>query len=134
MVVNNVATVLGKSGILSAKGESRAAGRADGCRFRTHRTHLLSERAKYRLAIVGVGFGGVFAAKHLRRRAGGDVRIQLISRKNFFVFQPLLPGVAGGNIHPSEAGRRLCRDLDKEVSGFLAQARNTANRGGRDLR
>ena len=43
----------------------------------------------------------MFTAKHLRRRAGGDVRIELISRNNFFVFQPLLPEVAGGNIQPA---------------------------------
>ncbi|HEX2360518.1 MAG TPA: FAD-dependent oxidoreductase, partial [Jiangellaceae bacterium] len=55
------------------------------------------------MVIVGGGFGGVFTAKHLRRRAGGDVHIELISRNNFFVFQPLLPEVAGGNIHPADA-------------------------------
>ena len=55
------------------------------------------------MVIVGGGFGGVFTAKHLRRRAGGDVHIELISRNNFFVFQPLLPEVAGGSIHPADA-------------------------------
>ena len=55
------------------------------------------------MVIVGGGFGGVFTAKHLRRRAGGEVDIELISRNNFFVFQPLLPEVAGGNIHPADA-------------------------------
>jgi NADH dehydrogenase len=63
----------------------------------------LSEKTRHRVVIVGGGFGGVFTAKHLRRRAGGDVHIELISRNNFFVFQPLLPEVAGGNIHPADA-------------------------------
>jgi NADH:quinone reductase (non-electrogenic) len=56
-----------------------------------------------RIVILGGGFGGVFAAKHLRRRAGGDVEIELISRDNFFVFQPLLSEVAGGSIQPADA-------------------------------
>lgn len=55
------------------------------------------------MVIVGGGFGGVFTAKHLRRRAGSDVLIELISRNIFLVFQPLLPEVAGGSIHPADA-------------------------------
>jgi NADH dehydrogenase len=58
---------------------------------------------KPRIVILGGGFGGVFTAKHLQRRAGGSIDIQLISRNNFFVFQPLLPEVAGGNVHPMDA-------------------------------
>ncbi|MBK8175480.1 MAG: FAD-dependent oxidoreductase [Rhodospirillales bacterium] len=63
----------------------------------------MSENSKHRVVIVGGGFGGVFTAKHLRRLAGSGVHIELISRNNFFVFQPLLPEVAGGNIHPADA-------------------------------
>jgi|APTNR8051073442_1049403.scaffolds.fasta_scaffold03060_6 NADH dehydrogenase len=56
-----------------------------------------------RIVIVGGGFGGVFAAKYLRKRAGSDVQIELISQDNFFVFQPLLSEVAGGSIQPADA-------------------------------
>ena len=56
-----------------------------------------------RVVILGGGFGGVFTAKHLQSRAGGDVRIELISRDNFFVFQPLLSEVAGGSIQPADS-------------------------------
>ena len=56
-----------------------------------------------RIVILGGGFGGVFAAKQLRRRAGSDVQIELISQNNFFVFQPLLSEVAGGSIQPADA-------------------------------
>jgi NADH:quinone reductase (non-electrogenic) len=56
-----------------------------------------------RIVIIGGGFGGVFAAKNLRRRACGDVHIELISQNNFFVFQPLLSEVAGGSIQPADA-------------------------------
>ena len=56
-----------------------------------------------RIVVLGGGFGGVFAARHLQRRTGGNVQIELISRNNFFVFQPLLSEVAGGSIHPADA-------------------------------
>ncbi len=56
-----------------------------------------------RIVILGGGFGGVFAAKHLQARGGGDVQIELISRDNFFVFQPLLSEVAGGSIQPADS-------------------------------
>jgi len=58
---------------------------------------------KRRIVILGGGFGGVFAAKHLRRLAGDNTHIELISRNNFFVFQPLLSEVAGGSIQPADA-------------------------------
>lgn len=56
-----------------------------------------------RIVILGGGFGGVFAAKQLEKRAGPDIRIELISRNNFFVFQPLLSEVAGGSIQAADA-------------------------------
>ncbi len=59
--------------------------------------------ASRRIVILGGGFGGVFTAKHLRSRAGSDVHVELISRNNFFVFQPLLSEVAGGSIQPADA-------------------------------
>lgn len=56
-----------------------------------------------RVVIVGGGFGGVFAARRLHQLARGRIAIELISRNNFFVFQPLLPEVAGGGVHPADA-------------------------------
>lgn len=56
-----------------------------------------------RVVILGGGFGGVFTAKRLRSRASADVQIELISRDNFFVFQPLLSEVAGGSIQPADS-------------------------------
>ena len=56
-----------------------------------------------RIVILGGGFGGVFAAKELEKRADRSVRIELISRNNFFVFQPLLSEVAGGSIQAADA-------------------------------
>lgn len=71
----------------------------------------MPNQAPQRVVILGGGFGGVFTAKHLRRRAGADVEITLISRQNFFVFQPLLPEIAGGSINPSDGVTPLRRFL-----------------------
>ena len=49
--------------------------------------------ALHRVAIVGGGFGGLFAAKALQR---ADVEVTLIDRANHHVFQPLLYQVATG--------------------------------------
>lgn len=58
---------------------------------------------KKRVVVLGAGFAGMFAAKHLRRLAARDVEIELINEVNYFVFQPLLPEVAAGNISASDA-------------------------------
>ena len=50
-------------------------------------------RRRHRVAIVGGGFGGLFAAKALRR---ADVDVTLIDRANHHLFQPLLYQVATG--------------------------------------
>lgn len=45
-----------------------------------------------RIVVLGGGFGGVVATRHLERLLGGnrDVEITLVSRDNFFVLTPLL--------------------------------------------
>ncbi len=63
----------------------------------------MNNKTSRRIVILGGGFGGVFAAKQLQARAGDDVEIELISRNNFFVFQPLLSEVAGGSIQPADS-------------------------------
>src|SRR5689334_17092194 len=47
----------------------------------------------HRVAIVGCGFGGLFAAKRLRL---ADVDVTVIDRTNHHLFQPLLYQVATG--------------------------------------
>lgn len=53
-----------------------------------------------RVVIVGGGFGGVFAGSELERALGerDDVEVLLVSRENYFVFQPMLPEVISGSI------------------------------------
>jgi NADH:quinone reductase (non-electrogenic) len=82
----------------------------------------MQQQTTRRIVILGGGFGGVFTAKHLRRYAGSGVDIVLISRHNFFVFQPLLPEVAGGSINPGDGVTPLRRFLPG-VAVMVAEVR-----------
>src|SRR5580698_2161446 len=57
-----------------------------------------------RIVIVGGGFGGLYAARSLRRAA---VDVTLIDRRNFHLFQPLLYQVATGALSPGEIASPL---------------------------
>jgi NADH dehydrogenase len=63
------------------------------------------------VVIVGGGFGGLYAAKALRRQ---PVRITLIDRKNHHTFQPLLYQVATAGMNPSEIAVPIRRVLRKQ--------------------
>jgi len=54
---------------------------------------------KHRIVIIGGGFGGLAAAKALKR---ADADILLIDRRNHHLFQPLLYQVATAALSPSE--------------------------------
>lgn len=69
---------------------------------------------KPRVVIVGGGFGGLWAAKHL---ANSVVDVTLIDRKNHHVFQPLLYQVATAVLSPGEIATPIRR--------ILHYARNT---------
>lgn len=60
--------------------------------------------AKHRVVILGGGFGGLYAAKALRK---APVEITLIDRRNFHLFQPLLYQVATGSLSPGEIASPL---------------------------
>jgi NADH dehydrogenase len=55
--------------------------------------------APHRVAVIGGGFGGLEAAKHL---AAAPVEVTLIDRRNFHLFQPLSYQVATGALSPAE--------------------------------
>jgi NADH dehydrogenase len=55
--------------------------------------------APHRVVIIGSGFGGLFAAKALRR---ADVEVTLIDRTSHHLFQPLLYQVATGILSEGE--------------------------------
>ncbi len=53
----------------------------------------------HRVVILGGGFGGLYAARSLRR---APAEITLVDRRNFHLFQPLLYQVATGSLSPGE--------------------------------
>lgn len=59
----------------------------------------MTTTAKQQIVILGGGFAGVFTAKYLEKAfKGHDAEITLISRDNYFVFQPMLAEVVSGDI------------------------------------
>lgn len=63
--------------------------------------HEPSSPARPRVVVIGGGFGGVAVARSLERHLPRNaVELHLISRENFFLFQPMLPEVAGASIEP----------------------------------
>ena len=54
---------------------------------------------RHRVVIIGSGFGGLFAAQHLKR---ADVDITLIAKTTHHLFQPLLYQVATGILSVGE--------------------------------
>jgi NADH dehydrogenase len=55
----------------------------------------------HRVAIVGAGFGGLFAAKAVRR---ADVEVTVVDRTNHHLFQPLLSQLATGVLAQGDIG------------------------------
>jgi NADH dehydrogenase len=60
--------------------------------------------ALHHVVIVGGGFGGLFAARRLKR---SPVKVTLIDRRNFHLFQPLLYQVATGGLSPANIASPL---------------------------
>ncbi len=58
----------------------------------------------HRVLILGGGFGGLYAAKALRK---APVQVTLLDRRNFHLFQPLLYQVATGSLSPGEIASPL---------------------------
>ncbi len=54
------------------------------------------------VVIVGGGFAGFYAAKHLRRRLGNQARVTLVSPTDYLLYSPLLPEVATGVLDPRD--------------------------------
>ena len=77
-----------------------------------------------RIVIVGGGFGGLYAARALRR---AEADVTLVDRRNFHLFQPLLYQVATGALSPANIAaplrsivkrQRNTRVLLADVQGF----------------
>jgi len=84
------------------------------------RAYLLCAAVRYpksiskRVIILGGGFGGLYAARALRR---APLDVTLIDRRNFHLFQPLLYQVATGSLSPA--------DISAPLRGVLSRQSNT---------
>jgi NADH dehydrogenase len=58
----------------------------------------------HRVVILGGGFGGLYAARALKK---APVQLTLLDRRNFHLFQPLLYQVATGSLSPGEIASPL---------------------------
>ena len=59
----------------------------------------------HRVTVVGGGFGGLYAARNLG--IDPEVRLTLVDRRNFHLFQPLLYQVATGALSPGDIAQPL---------------------------
>jgi NADH dehydrogenase len=66
---------------------------------------------RHRVLILGGGFGGLLAAKALRR---APVQVTLVDKRNFHLFQPLLYQVATGSLAPGQVAAPLRGVLRKQ--------------------
>ncbi|RMG62957.1 MAG: NAD(P)/FAD-dependent oxidoreductase [Calditrichaeota bacterium] len=89
-----------------------------------------------RVVIVGGGFGGLYAARSLDKL---PVRITLVDRRNFHLFQPLLYQVATGGLSPGDIAspiRAVLKRQDNvevllsEVVDFNLEANQVVTRDG----
>jgi len=74
----------------------------------------LSEQKMHHVVVIGGGFGGLYAAKALGR---ASVKVTLIDKRNFHLFQPLLYQVATGTLSPA--------DISSPLRGILSSSKNT---------
>lgn len=72
------------------------------------------EHSLHHVVIVGGGFGGLYAAHHLRK---APVKVTLIDKRNFHLFQPLLYQVATGGLSPG--------DISSPLRAVVAPNKNT---------
>ncbi len=68
----------------------------------------------HHVVIVGGGFGGLYATKALN---DADIKVTLIDKRNFHLFQPLLYQVATGALSPA--------DISSPLRSVLSKSKNT---------
>jgi NADH:ubiquinone reductase (H+-translocating) len=86
---------------------------------------------KKRVLIVGGGFGGIAAARALKR---ADVDVLLVDRRNHHIFQPLLYQVATAVLSPAEIATpiRQLESKQKNLNVLLAEVKGI-NLGARTV-
>ncbi|AFY59507.1 NAD(P)/FAD-dependent oxidoreductase [Synechococcus sp. PCC 6312] len=89
----------------------------------------------HHVVIVGGGFAGLYAAKSLGQ---APVKVTLIDKRNFHLFQPLLYQVATGSVSPANISSPLRAILNRyknvqvlleEVTGFDPQTQTIKTKG-----
>ena len=76
-----------------------------------HPAHRDGHDLRPHVVIVGAGFAGLYTAKALR---SAPVRITVIDRRNFHLFQPLLYQVAAGGLSPGD----IAAPIRAEFTGY----------------
>src|SRR5207244_3176573 len=71
-----------------------------------------SQNQKPHVIIIGAGFGGLQAAKKLGRK---NVRVTVIDRTNYHLFQPLLYQVATAALSPADIAAPGCKSLEDAI-------------------
>ncbi|ACB53451.1 FAD-dependent pyridine nucleotide-disulphide oxidoreductase [Crocosphaera subtropica ATCC 51142] len=77
-------------------------------------SHQLNHSTPHHVVIIGGGFGGLYAAQKLGK---APVKVTLIDKRNFHVFQPLLYQVATGGLSPA--------DISSPLRALLSKNKNT---------
>src|SRR5256885_8671659 len=85
----------------------------------------------HRVVVIGGGFGGLEAAKHL---VTAPVELTIVDRRNFHLFQPLTYQVATGALSPGEIAYplRAIFKRHRNVRVLLAEVAGL-NLAGREL-
>ncbi len=83
----------------------------------------MTESKRHRVVIVGGGFGGLFAARFLRR---APVDVTLMDRTNHHVFQPLLYQLATGILSEGDVAPPLRQVLSRHHNVRVEFANATA--------
>jgi NADH:ubiquinone reductase (H+-translocating) len=75
------------------------------------------------VVLVGAGFGGLYAARALRR---APIDLTVIDRRNFHLFQPLLYQVATGGLSPGEIASPVRHVLSRQRNArvWMAEVRD----------
>src|SRR5438034_4819882 len=79
-----------------------------------HLKHVNAMGDRWRVVIIGGGFGGLRAARALK---SAPVDVTLIDRRNYHLFQPLLYQVATGSLSPGQ--------IAAPIRGVLSRQKNT---------
>lgn len=84
--------------------------------------HNLSDNNLHHVVILGGGFGGLYAAKRL---SVANVKVTVVDKRNFHLFQPLLYQVAAGWLSPGDIASPLRVVLSNYKNTYVVKAEVT---------